>query len=157
MAKKRQRKKVYKPPQPKLETQFNCPECGRKKVVEVHFNKRDNKGYLRCRACGEEYEGKLKRASEPIDIYYNWINHRDNEREKNNENNQKIKRKVPKRLKKGKMKKLNNKKMKMKNKNKNNLKIKEMMMMKKQMVITMKKKGLTINLSQLNIFLIFFR
>ena len=79
MAKKRQRKKVYKPPQPKLETQFNCPECGRKKVVEVHFNKRDNKGYLRCRACGEEYESKLKRASEPIDIYYNWINHRDNE------------------------------------------------------------------------------
>ena len=91
MAKKRQRKKVYKPPQPKLETQFNCPECGRKKVVEVHFNKRDNKGYLRCRACGEEYESKLKRASEPIDIYYNWINHRDNEREKNNENNQKNK------------------------------------------------------------------
>ena len=54
MAKKRQRKKVYKPPPPKLETQFNCPECGRKKVVEVHFEKRENKGYLRCRACGEE-------------------------------------------------------------------------------------------------------
>ena len=87
MAKKRQRKKVYKPPPPKLETQFNCPECGRKKVVEVHFEKRENKGYLRCRACGEEYESKLKRASEPIDIYYNWINHRDLEREKNNKKN----------------------------------------------------------------------
>ena len=54
-----------------------------KKVVEVHFDKRENKGYLRCRACGEEFESKLKRASEPIDIYYNWINHRDLEREKN--------------------------------------------------------------------------
>ena len=87
MAKKRQRKKVYKPPPPKLETQFNCPECGRKKVVEVHFDKRENKGHLRCRACGEEYESKLKRASEPIDIYYNLINHRDIEIERNNKKN----------------------------------------------------------------------
>ena len=85
MAKKRQRKKVYKPPTPRLETSFNCPECGRKKVVEVHFNKRDNKGLLKCRACGEEYEGKLKRASMPIDVYYDWINHRDQEKEKENE------------------------------------------------------------------------
>ena len=84
MAKKKQRKKVYRPPPPKLETQFNCPECCRKKVVEVHFNKRENKGYLRCRACGEEYEGKMKRASMPIDIYYDWINHRDQEKEKEN-------------------------------------------------------------------------
>ena len=81
MAKKKQRKKVYKPPAPKLETQFNCPECGRKKVVEVRFMKKENKGYLRCRACGEEYQGKLKRASTPIDIYYEWIDHRDQEKE----------------------------------------------------------------------------
>ena len=85
MAKKRQRKKVYRPPAPKLGTQFNCPECGRKKVVEVRFSKRDNKGLLRCRACGEEYEGKLKRATMPIDVYYDWINHRDQEKEKENE------------------------------------------------------------------------
>ena len=81
MAKKRQRNKVYKPPEPKLETQFNCPECGRKKVVEVRFNKKENKGYLRCRACRETYDTFLKRASTPIDIYYEWINHRDKEKE----------------------------------------------------------------------------
>ena len=81
MAKKKQRKKVYKPPAPKLETQFNCPECGHKKVVEVRFMKKENKGYLRCRACGEEYQGKLKRATTPIDIYYEWIDHRDQEKE----------------------------------------------------------------------------
>ena len=81
MAKKRQRKKVYKPPAPKLETQFNCPECGRKKVVEVRFNKKENKGYLRCKACREAFETKLKRASTPIDVYYEWINHRDREKE----------------------------------------------------------------------------
>ena len=89
MAKKRQRKKVYKPPPPKLETTFNCPECGRKKVIEVRFIKRENKGYLRCRACGVEFETKLKKATEFIDVYYAWIDHRDQEKE--NEYKKKLK------------------------------------------------------------------
>ena len=92
MAKKRQRKKIYKIPVPKLEKTFNCPECGRKKVVEVRFNKKENKGYLRCRACGENYEAKLKRASCPIDVYYQWIDHIDEERdERDKEYENKIK------------------------------------------------------------------
>ena len=86
MAKKRQRKKIYKIPVPKLEKTFNCPECGRKKVVEVRFNKKEHKGYLWCRACGDEYETKLKRASAPIDVYYQWIDEKDKEREKEYEN-----------------------------------------------------------------------
>ena len=86
MAKKRQRKKIYKIPVPKLEKTFNCPECGRKKVVEVRFNKKEHKGYLRCRACGDEFETKLKRASAPIDVYYQWIDEKDKEREKEYEN-----------------------------------------------------------------------
>ena len=86
MAKKRQRKKIYKIPEPKLEKTFNCPECGRKKVVEVRFNKKENKGYLRCRACGDNYEAKLKKASSPIDVYYQWIDFKDEEREKEYDN-----------------------------------------------------------------------
>ena len=86
MAKKKQRKKINKIPEPKLDKTFNCPECGRKKVVEVRFNKKEGKGYLRCRSCGDEYEGKLKRASSPIDIYYEWIDFRDNEKEKEYQN-----------------------------------------------------------------------
>ena len=86
MAKKRQRKKIYKIPEPKLEKTFNCPECGRKKVVEVRFNKKENKGYLRCRACGDNYEAKLKKASSPIDVYYQWIDFKDGEREKEYDN-----------------------------------------------------------------------
>ena len=89
MAKKRQRKKIYKIPEPKLEKTFNCPECGRKKVVEVRFNKKENKGYLRCRACGDNYEARLKKASSPIDVYYQWIDFKDEERDK--EYNNKIK------------------------------------------------------------------
>ena len=88
MAKKRQRKKIYKAPAPKLETQFNCPECGRKKVIQVRFFKRENKGYLRCKACGEEYEGKLKRATTPIDVYYAWIDQRDKEKEEEYKKNE---------------------------------------------------------------------
>ena len=91
MAKKRQRKKAYKPPNPKLGSSFNCPECGRKKVVEVKFNKRENKGYLRCRGCGVEFNTKLKRATTPIDIYYSWIDHRDEEKEQNYSENNKEK------------------------------------------------------------------
>ena len=68
MAKKRQRKKIYKIPEPKLEKTFNCPECGRKKVVEVRFNKKESKGYLRCRACGDNYEARKKRAKAICDV-----------------------------------------------------------------------------------------
>ena len=89
MAKKRQRKKIYKIPEPKLEKTFNCPECGRKKVVEVRFNKKESKGYLRCGACGDNYEARLKKASSPIDVYYQWIDFKDEERDK--EYNNKIK------------------------------------------------------------------
>ena len=86
MAKKRQRKKIYKIPEPKLEKTFNCPECGRKKVVEVRFNKKESKGYLRCRACGDNYEARLKKASSPIDVYYQWIDFKDEERDKEYDN-----------------------------------------------------------------------
>ena len=91
MAKKRQRKKMYRPPNPRLQTSFNCPECGRKKVVEVKFNKRENVGYLRCRGCGIDFNTKLKKASTPIDVYYNWIDQRDEEKEKNYSESQKEK------------------------------------------------------------------
>ena len=83
MAKKRSRKKIIKPPQPKLSTVFNCPECGYKKTVVVRFNRRDNKGLLICKRCGVEYEGKLKKASAFIDIYYEWLDKREMEEKKN--------------------------------------------------------------------------
>ena len=85
MAKKKQRKKVYKKQEKKLETQFRWTECERKNVKAEHIIKKENKGYLRCRACGEQYETKLKRASTPIDIYYSWIDERDQKKEKEND------------------------------------------------------------------------
>ena len=76
-------------PVPKLDKIFSCPECGRKKVVDVRFNKKDKKAFLRCHACGEEYETELKRAMAPIDVFYKWIDEKDKEREKEDENRNK--------------------------------------------------------------------
>ena len=36
MVKKKTRRKVIKPPQPKLDTVFNCYKCGTKKTIEVN-------------------------------------------------------------------------------------------------------------------------
>ncbi len=41
---------------------------------------------MRCRACGDNYEAKLKKASSPIDVYYQWIDFKDEEREKEYDN-----------------------------------------------------------------------
>ena len=90
MAKKKQRKKVFKPPQPKLATLFNCPECGRQKIIEVRMLRKDKKGHLQCRACGVEFETKLKSATTPIDIYYEWIDYREKEQEKEIEGKEEI-------------------------------------------------------------------
>ena len=76
-------------PVPKLDKIFSCPECGRKKVVDVRFIKKDKKAFLRCHACGEEYETELKRAMAPIDVFYKWIDEKDKEREKEDENQNK--------------------------------------------------------------------
>ena len=85
MAKKKTRKKVIKPPQPKLSTVFDCPECGHKKSIIIHFNRRDNKGKLLCKSCGVDYEGKLKKAAAFIDIYYEWLDKRELEKKRKEE------------------------------------------------------------------------
>ena len=82
MVKKKSRRKIIKAPIPKLDTIFNCPCCGHKKTVAVNFDKKNNKGYLRCKACKKSYEANLRRADTFIDIYYKWVNKLEQEREK---------------------------------------------------------------------------
>ena len=87
MVKKKSRKKIIKAPVPKLDTVFNCPQCGHKKTVEVKFNKKEKERNLKCKACSASFTGKLKKQSAYIDIYYQWIDKldRDREKEENNE------------------------------------------------------------------------
>ena len=82
MVKKKSRRKIIKAPVPKLDTIFNCPLCGQKKTVAVNFDKKNNIGYLRCKACKKSYETKIKRADAFIDIYYKWVNQLEKDREK---------------------------------------------------------------------------
>ena len=46
MVKKKTRRKIIKPPQPKLDTVFNCLVCGHKKSVVVKFNRKEKTGPL---------------------------------------------------------------------------------------------------------------
>ena len=89
MVKKKSRRKIIKAPVPKLETVFNCPLCGHKKTVAVVFNKKENKGYLRCKGCNEEYSSKLRRADAYIDIYYRWVDELQKRRNKEEEEQEK--------------------------------------------------------------------
>ena len=86
MVKKKTRRKVVKPPQPKLDTVFNCYKCGHKKTIEVKFNKKEKLAYLRCKACGLKFETKIRPADAYIDIYYKWIDEiEEKEKKKNSE------------------------------------------------------------------------
>ena len=85
MVKKKSRRKIIKAPVPKLDTIFNCPLCGQKKTVAVNFIKKENKGFLRCKACKEEFISPLKRADTFIDIYYRWVNSLEKRKEKEEE------------------------------------------------------------------------
>ena len=73
MVKKKTRRKVVKPPQPKLDTVFSCYKCGHKKTIEVKFNRKEKSAILRCKACGLKYKTKIRPADAYIDIYYRWI------------------------------------------------------------------------------------
>ena len=83
MVKKNTRRKVIKPPQPKLDTVFNCYNCGTKKTIEVKFDRKEKKATLRCKACGIKFETNIRPADAYIDIYYRWI---DDIQEKENKN-----------------------------------------------------------------------
>ena len=85
MVKKKTRRKVIKPPQPKLETVFNCCECGQKKTVAVKFDRKAKIGYLRCKACNVEFETKLRPADAYIDVYYRWVDEIEKEKERSSD------------------------------------------------------------------------
>ena len=84
MVKKKTRRKVIKPPQPKLDTVFNCYKCGTKKTIEVKYNRKEKIATLRCKACGIKFETNIRPADAYIDIYYRWIDHIQEEEENKN-------------------------------------------------------------------------
>ena len=97
MVKKKTRRKIIKPPQPKLDTVFNCSRCGHKKTVEVKFIRKEKKAFLRCKSCQEKYETNIRPADAYIDIYYrslDYLEKKENESSDEEKKEKKIKKKV---------------------------------------------------------------
>ena len=82
MVKKKTRRKIVKPPQPKLDTVFNCLVCGHKKSVVVKFNRKEKTGHLRCKVCSANFETNIFPADAYIDVYYRWVDEIEKERDK---------------------------------------------------------------------------
>ena len=89
MVKKKTRRKIVKPPQPKLDTVFNCLLCGHKKSVVVKFNRKEKKGYLRCKVCSANFETNIFPADAYIDVYYRWVDEVEKENEESSEDEDK--------------------------------------------------------------------
>ena len=85
MVKKKTRRKIVKPPQPKLDTVFNCFKCGQKKTVAVKFNRREKTAHLQCKSCKTDFETTIRPADAYIDIYYRWIDELEKERDKSSD------------------------------------------------------------------------
>eukprot|EP00938_MAST-03A_sp_MAST-3A-sp1_P002343 g2343.t1 len=64
---------------------FKCPFCAHNKAVQCVMNKKDKIATLKCRICSEEYQGRIHYLSEPIDVYNEWINELNEERDSGSE------------------------------------------------------------------------
>jgi transcription elongation factor Elf1 len=73
MSKKKARKKIIKVVQPKVPTIFDCPFCNYKKCVDVKIDRKKRIASLKCKVCQSSYETTLNHLTEPVDVYYNWI------------------------------------------------------------------------------------
>eukprot|EP00924_Labyrinthula_sp_SR-Ha-C_P002632 maker-scaffold_13-snap-gene-2.0-mRNA-1 protein AED:0.02 eAED:0.02 QI:111/1/1/1/1/1/2/362/122 len=52
---------------------FKCPFCTHEGAVECKMNRGKKIGSLSCRICGVKYETDINYLSEPVDVFYEWI------------------------------------------------------------------------------------
>jgi transcription elongation factor Elf1 len=70
---KKTRKRIIKQAVPKVETVFDCPFCSHKRCIFVEIDKRKKIAKIKCKICFNDYSQSIKSLTEPIDVYYDWL------------------------------------------------------------------------------------
>ncbi|KAK8221099.1 hypothetical protein HDK77DRAFT_205594 [Phyllosticta capitalensis] len=56
-----------------LATVFQCLFCNHEKSVTIQMDKKGNIGNLQCKVCGVNFQQPITSISQPIDVYYEWV------------------------------------------------------------------------------------
>ncbi|GMH69831.1 hypothetical protein TrST_g4701 [Triparma strigata] len=81
------KQKVQTKARPKVATKFKCPFCNHTDSVECKLNNRSGTGSLSCRVCSAGFEMPVHYLTEPIDIFYEWLDACEREERKRREGN----------------------------------------------------------------------
>ena len=73
MGQRKNKKHVYKKAKPKVATSFNCPFCNHHKTVECKMDKKKMEGRVECRVCDATFDMIINHLTDPVDIYYEWM------------------------------------------------------------------------------------
>eukprot|EP00158_Paraphelidium_tribonemae_P000894 Partr_v1_DN23627_c0_g1_i1_m18921 putative elongation factor 1 homolog len=70
------RRKVF------LDKQFTCHFCNHDESIECRLDREHSIGSLACRSCGVTWQTNIHNLTEPVDIYSDWIDACEEERER---------------------------------------------------------------------------
>jgi len=82
MSRKKSKRVVKKPTREKQEKKFSCLDCNRENVVVCSINSTKNQGKAKCTYCGASFYCATNRLSHAIDVYSEWIDSREEKKEK---------------------------------------------------------------------------
>jgi len=73
MGRRAKKQKVNTAAKVVVATRFKCPFCNHEDSVECKMENSKGKGTLSCRICDAGYEMPIHYLSEPIDVFYEWL------------------------------------------------------------------------------------
>lgn len=68
--------KLYKKIKSKVPTRFDCPVCYHPKTVECKMDRKKMKGQATCRMCDASFGMDINHLSDPVDVFYEWIDNK---------------------------------------------------------------------------------
>ena len=67
------KRKVIKAKRPVVATKFKCPFCNHATSVECKISMAEKIGKLLCRVCEASYSMTINYLTEPVDVFYEWL------------------------------------------------------------------------------------